>query len=1176
MSKAKYVKKDQIEHILDRPDMYVGSIQLREYQDYVVSNQSPLRISKQKINISPGIIRMFIEPLSNVIDNVARSKQNKNPTTKIEITIKDNEITFWNDGDIIPVEMHPTEECYNHTLIFGHLLTSSNYDDQDDDRLDVSGRNGLGVKLVSVFSKTFSVEGDDPVNKKRFSQTWNNNMRNPSEPKVIPRTGKFKGYTKVSYILDFERFGLTGYTEDILKLYHRFVIDAAMITRVPVIFNGEEIHIETLLDYAKLFTGESNEEESNEESDEEESNEDGEKKQNEWLHVKTADCEVVLLPNTTGEEQIISFANGIYTPLGGTHVDAWSETIFRPIVDKLNKESKSKSLNLKDVKRFFFLFIVATVKRPAYDAQTKTKLESPTVVAEIKASHINKIMKWSSIEQIEEIVRIKELALLKKNEKKKRGYEHVEGHERANKAGGKSGHECTLILVEGLSARTYAVDAVSKGVDGKVGRDWFGIMCLIGKVLNVRNNKAAVIAKSKPVTNIIKALGLQFDVDYTIEENYRKLQYGRIMILTDADLDGIHISGLVQNMFHYLFPTLLQRSKPFIVSVQTPIVRVNPNKKNSLLFYSEDEYKKYVKDNDGKKIDKKYYKGLGASTTKDVIETFGQKMIEFVPDEKMDETITHVFNDKYADVRKNWMDSCNLEDSILKWHGSEEERLNVKYSDFANKEMLKFSIRNCQRSIPSLLDGLKESQRKVLFYCLKKNVTKSIKLAQLIGYIASETNYHHGENSLVATLHGMATSFIGSNNIPLFIRDGQYGSRSQGGKDAAQPRYVHTHLEKITRYIFRSEDDCILKYIEEDGDSIEPEHYIPILPMILVNGAEGIGTGWSSKIPCYNPLDLVNAVKIWLDNDGKIFEQKNDMVVSLLPEMKPWYRGYTGEIIPKEDNKYISWGKLEKVSDDTVRVTELPIGLWTCNFKKRIEKMRENKEVDSIDDQSGAETVDFTISGLNGDEEKIKKKLKLYKSVNTTNMVLFSAQGLIRKYKDVDEIIDSFCKTRLAFYTKRKNARIKYLEPIILLLKNKKRFLEEIRDGEIRLFEEKGKSRLSRGIDDIVKDLEKRGYIKDNEESETKHGYEYLLRLQIGNITSEKIRSLQAEIDQYENELTYLRTTSEREIWEKELDEFVVAYEQWLADLEREQQEIEAMIKKQKTKPKTVRRKKAT
>jgi DNA topoisomerase-2 len=519
-TKQKYSKMDPIEHILHRSDMYVGSTRPREIEDYVASLPD-FKITKKNIQYSPAILRIFVEPLSNAIDNFTRSLNSKTPSTQIKVNInkETGETSIWNDGNIIPIEENTVEKCYNHSLIFGQLLTGSNYDDEEE-RL-VSGRNGLGSKTANIFSSFFSVKGLDPENKKTFYQEWTQNMK-LTFPPVIEKTKLKKGYTEVSWIPDFKQFGISGYSQDIIDLYCKYVVDTAMLTGINVYFNDVLIPVKNLKEYSKLYS---------------------EEETKDLLYINNPDSQVVIIPSHS--YQYISFVNGVYTALGGTHMDAWTEAAFRPIVQKLTKP-KGSTYTIGDVKKFFKVFVSVKVVNPEFESQNKNKLESP-VTACIKTKEVNTILKWSIIDDIK---RSKEFGVLKKLERKKKNFVKIDGLDPANNEGGKHSTDCTLILVEGLSAKTYAVQGIEVGAFGKKGRDWFGVYALRGKVLNVRNAKPASIAKNAVVTDIIKAIGLRTDVDYKQDEPFNTLRYGKVMIITDADVDGIHIKGLLLNMFH--------------------------------------------------------------------------------------------------------------------------------------------------------------------------------------------------------------------------------------------------------------------------------------------------------------------------------------------------------------------------------------------------------------------------------------------------------------------------------------------------------------------------------------------------------------------------------------------------------------------------------------------------
>ena len=1141
-SEEEYDEMDELSHVLERSDMYVGSTRLRTSEEYVaVKGEEGWKIVKKEIKSCPAILRVFAEALSNALDNAARSKNTKTKMTTFKVSIdkKTGRTSVWNDGKCIPIKKNAKTKLYNHSLIFGRLRTGSNYNDSK--KRETSGRNGLGIKLNNIFSKTFTVKGSDPTNKKVFEQTWSNNMTEVGEP--IVEEGDEPGFTEVSWIPDFERFDLKGYTSDIIALYTKFVIDASMICGIEVELNGEPVGIASLADYAALYPSPSEEQ----------------------LLITTKDCKVLV---TTSEEfSAISFVNGVYTKLGGVHVDAWCEAILRPLVDKFNKKPVKKSptskpkdtkkkagpqVTIKDVKQFFRFFIVSTVENPEFDGQEKHRLEAPEVKAEVKTTHINAIKKWSVIEDIENLLKSKEMTALKKTERK-RGFAPIPGFDPANKAGTKDSHLCTLILCEGLSAKTFAVSGIEKGVYGKSGRDWFGIYPLRGKLLNVRNSTPTTIAANKVCTNLVQAIGLSHGVDYTEEENYKKLRYGRVLIITDSDVDGIHIEGLLLNFFNVLFPSLMERMEPYINSMKTPIARVFQKGGKDLLFYDQNRYDDFLKKHD-QKINAKYYKGLGTIKEEDAPEMFAEKMIEFIPDEEYNHTMAKVFHVKKTDDRKAWLENYNPTAGLSLDDAGKTVAMNI--SDFIDTELIKYSLDDCRRNIASLVDGLKESQRKILYAVLKRNLKysgKSLKVAQLGGYVAEHTNYHHGEDNLYKTITKMANEFPGSNNIPLFYRDGQFGSRLSGGEDAASPRYIFTKMEPVIPYIFRSEDKDLLEQRVDDGDVVEPFHYVPIIPMILVNGSHGIGTAWSSDIPAYNPEELVECVKIWLDNEGEILIEDEGTEISMLPDIKPWARGHIGEVTKKGQN-YTSHGVIEKGEKNNVIIRELPIGTWTDTFKEKLEELLTKGQIKNFQNHSTPKKVSFTITECPDGMSVTEKNLNLTSSITTTNLVLHDEKDALIKLKSIDHIIDMFCRVRMDFYVKRKKHIIGRLEEEMRFLGNKERFIREVMSKELDI--------MNVPEAQIIKNLEKSGYDKqlkpgaeeeiedDDEDSSKSKGYNYLLHMQIRTFTAEKVKSIQKDVASKKKELATTKKTSEKEMWERELDEFLVEYKKWLKTME--------------------------
>lgn len=1135
MKQVKYVQKDDISHILDRSETYVGYKGIKNTIDYVAICKSDTEYSviKQKIDYSPALLRVFIEGLSNAIDNVERSKEQNIPcnSIKVEVNEETGETSIWNDGFYIPITKSNDNNVYNHTLIFGMLRTGSNYDDTE--TRFTSGRNGLGIKLCNVFSKEFNVKGLDPKEGKILEQTWTNNMRDVKDPKVSSTKLK-TGYTKITYIPDFKQFGLDGYTKDIIGLYLKYTLDAAMLTKVKVFWNGNQLPVNTIQSYASLY----------QETD------------SESICIKSKDADVLLSSQTKGEFEAISFVNGIMTKKGGTHVEPFIESLLRPIVDKFNAKKKDKTVTLREVKPFFKIFVNARVCNPVFSSQEKHELEHPKLQPKISASDIKKILKWSVLQDIEASVKDKDMSALKNATKKKKGYIKIEKLDNANNYQ-KNGHQCTLILCEGDSAKTYADAGIETGVYGKSGKDWFGTMSLTGKCLNVRKCAPEAISSNKVITNLVKALGLEYGKDYSLEDNYKKLNYGRVILLTDQDVDGLHISSLIMNFFHCLFPTILERDDPYVVSLCTPIVRIFMKTKPDKLFYSLENFHKYARGEDPNfiKTKSKYYKGLGTTKIEDVPDTFGKKIIEYKNDSKTTETMVKVFDKKYADVRKKWMEEYTPGTDI--GLDCPESNITMDISKFLDTEMIKFSIDDCKRSIPCLVDGLKESQRKVIYALKKRKLSynkQSIKVAQFAGYVAEHTNYHHGEQNLYDTITKMAQDFVNSNNIPLLYRDGGFGSRRVLGSDAASARYIYTKMDELTNLIFREEDDILLDYINDDGDSVEPKFYVPIIPMILVNGCSGIGTGWSTDIPLFNPKDILESVRCWIENDGEIYlnDPDTDQDICVLPELVPWYRGFTGIIEPIGKDKYSCKGNIERTGKTKVKVTEIPVDMSIDKFKTLCEDWTLNASIKSFKNNSGPNKVEFSITESEDGLICNVNNMKLVSKINTTNMVLFDTKDRLKKY-EIWEIINEFCKVRILFYKKRKEHQLAELKSELSLVENRARFIDEVIKKELPFMDVHEK--------DILTALHSKGYAMHNRKNtqedddedvvdsslkSLRDGYAYLLQMQFRTLTREKIAKLRNDMEKLQERIDTLMKTSEKELWFSDLQEFEKQYDKWV------------------------------
>lgn len=1152
-----YKKLSQREHVLHRPNMYIGEIKKSLEDMWIFENN---KMNKKMIEYSPGFLKIFDEVLTNALDH-----SNRDPTLdkiKVDYSKETGEITVMNTGVGIPVVIHKEHNLYVPELIFGHLLSGSNYDDSQQ-RIG-AGVNGLGVKLANIYSKRFIIETIDSENGLKFVQEYTDNMENKSKPKVTKNSGK--SYTKITFLPDFKRFNMSGLEADTILLINKRVYDCIACTNknVAIILNGERIKGKGLVDYANYFFKK------------DDNDKPIVKMYHEIFSQKVGKNELVweyiVVPSDHYEQ--VSFVNGNSTYQGGKHVDH----IIYQITNKLKTllETKKKLVDVKSstIKERLFLFLRATVVNPSFSSQTKEQLTTQSkdfgCKIELTDKFIDKLWKSSIVEDIVEFCKVKEsLDLAKKTDGSKKNKIYVPKLEDALWAGTAKSNQCTLILTEGLSAMTFALWGRSI-----VGPDRFGVFPLKGKLLNVRDASVTQLINNEEINNLKQIIGLKQGKVY---KDTSDLRYGKVMCLTDADTDGSHIKGLLVNFFHANWPSLVKLD--FIQTLKTPIVKAIRGKK-ILEFFTEQDYNKWKDQNTTQGYQIRYFKGLGTSKKEDAQDTFKRikelQVDYYYKDKSCDESILLAFEkDKNISKSKNEeIDSSEFvkcSDKRKRWLGNYDKNIyldvkenRVSYQDLIHKELIHFSIYDNLRSIPSLCDGLKPSQRKILYYMLNKfpYTNKVIKVAQLSGYVSAETGYHHGEASLQGAIINMAQNFVGSNNINLLYPDGNFGSRLLAGKDAASPRYIFTRLSNITQHIFNKNDAPLLNYLNDDGIKIEPEWFMPVLPMVLVNGCEGIGTGYSTYIPPYNPKDIIA-------NLLRLLEDKQTL------KMMPYYHNFNGILEEVEEGSYITKGKWERTGDTQIKITELPVGSWVTTYKEFLESLiettssnsktntksttkksksrniqlkdvknktrDENNDICFIIDFKFSEDLDELIN-----TNTLEKYFKLTKLFNTNNMYLFNDELILSKYNNVNDIILDFYDIRLEYYNLRKEYLVKRLTKELLILNSKVRFINEYIDGTLDI------NRKTK--DYIVSLLEQRNFPKitddnltsnDNElqnnlsdqteNTESQGSYDYLIRMQLVSLSSEKIVELERQRDNKSQELSHLQSKSNKDLWKDDL-----------------------------------------
>ena len=1122
---SKYVKLSHSDHILQVPDMYIGSIDTNNDSRWLYNSESN-KMEFKNIKFNSGLYKIFDEVLVNTLDCHVKYKNVKHIEISCGIVNGVYTITVKNDGDGIPIEYSKEkndkgEQIYTPELIFGHLLTSSNYN-KDEEKI-TGGKNGLGVKLNNIFSSKFTLETLHPASGKSYSQVWTNNMSVCEKP-ILKKTSSSKGYVSVTFCPDTKRFigAFDGVelSKDMAQVFQTRVLEiAAMAGKdVKVSYNGSELKTNTFEKFVKLFT-------------QNEKDIAYERCSDRWevaaILTRNLFQEDAVLP----DEKQISFVNGINTKKGGKHV----ETVFKTLMNDFCEIAKKKKVDIKpsQLKDSLLLFVNATIVNPSFDSQTKETLTTPATKF---GSHFKPtpklaegLVKIGLLDEAQSILDAKAAKEAKKTDgTKKKTLRGMPKLVDALFAGTAKSSQCTLILTEGDSAATSAISGLKV-----VGREMWGVFPLRGKLLNVRDISQEKFSKNEELTAIKKILGLEQRKKYS---DSKSLRYGRVMVMADQDLDGSHIKGLLMNLFHAEWPDLMKSN--FICSLATPLLKAT--KKNMILsFYTAQEFERWKagQPDNSKGWTLKYYKGLGTSTPEEAQEWFRNlHEIKYVFDKDTDENFSLAFNKKRADDRKKWLSNYDPKRCVTM------KDSNVDYSSFIHDELIHFSNGDNIRSLPSINDGFKPSQRKILFGCLKRNLKAEVRVAQLAGYVSEHAAYHHGEASLHGAIISMAQIFVGANNINLLAPVGQFGSRLDGGKDAASPRYIHTHLEPIVEKIYRKEDACILKHIDDDGLLVEPETYYPIVPMLVINGSVGIGTGFSTDVPPHDPTDVVNLLK---DRLKGVRTTLNNIA------LRPYWLGFKGAVQHSENGVWLTKGMY--TFDDAkkmVSVTELPVGTWTTDYKEFLEEMcnvndKESKKpvLRNYEDLYNHVDIRFDLyldpdyyEDAKDNNYEFEKRFKLASTWRTTNMVAFTNDMKIKKYDCVGDMIEEYYVERLTKYEERREKEIESLKRDAMEADAKARFLRGVLDNSIDL--------RRKSDDDIVVIMKKHELpaMSDMTKPESVDSYEYLLRLRIDRVKASAIEDAEKAVLKAQELLKILENTTAMTMWMNELEEFEASW----------------------------------
>jgi DNA topoisomerase-2 len=1111
--------EEQRLQVLECTAMYAQSKNRNFWETDVlnVNDENELEVEGIQTDTPKALERSIWEIISNAADNVKKTRvmiQQKKLTQRqiknteydvgeITVDVNDDTVIVTNSGLAFPIVKKGN--FWLPEVMFGKLNSSSNYGKTKSG----IGVNGLGVKLCNIFSNYFKVIIQDPVRHLQYTQVWHNQMEVCDAPEIEQYDGT-RSLVYVEYKLKFDFFGYDAtdvYTDDMKKLFFKICFDVSFTIKVPVIFNGHNITSMRANEYAGAYF------------------KNLEILTHEYVSlINNESMEIVLVDDSNAK--VVSFVNGMITREHGNHVEAVYNSL-KNYIDMINlsiKELKSdakKKLTRKDLKNHLSMIINFHIDNPQMSGQAKSMYEGPTASFEIPEAKIKKLMKWDVTRRLQGVIYSK---FDRENSKfDGQQVEHIKDDKGidATYAGKKGGHYCTLYIVEGDSAMSMAITMLDFLPEGK---RYNGIFPMRGKPVNPADKSEEKVRKNKELTVLIKYIGIKNGVDYTDDNNYRQLRYQRIVILTDADVDGIHITGLVYNIFHKRFRSLLMRPQ-FVWRMRTRIISAVKGKKNPQIkaFYCISEYlqwKDEIPENESKKWVLSYKKGLGTNTRREIEEDVNNsRMINVVFDEDADNKLIMAFSKKTTNDRKKWM--SEYDPNIIPELDGDQN-----ISNFFDEEYKGYCIYSLGRAIPKLLDGLKVVQRKILWTAFKewgssgrwnasvyKDDTKFMKLAQFGSYVANTTEYHHGEKSVEEAIICMARDFCGTNNLPYFTQQGSFGTRA--GYKAAQARYLFIKPIWWLPLVFKDEDMSILEIEEDEGKQIEPKFFLPIIPMILINGATGIATGYSTEIPNHHVWDIID----WL------FKRLQGEKDPIMPD--PWYRRFTGEIeIKKKENGKITMNtigtfEIENEGGD-IMVTEIPVKTSLKDYREEMEKLRDRGFIEDVEDLSDSETPRFRITGLQGSNFE---NLRLNKISGISNLVVLDEYSRPIMFNNTTILMEEFYKQRLPFYEIRRQKQISLIKERIETLNLKIKFIEAVMQRKIKWENEKK---------DFV--------YKQMDEYTPRLPHSFLSEIKFYNCTKESILESLNEIkEETERYNKYLQSTPES-LWIEDLQIFLDDY----------------------------------
>lgn len=1177
------------DHILKKP-MWVGA-KVSTLTDYYAVENGKLTFAQ--LDYPPILLKLIDEILVNSIDHYTSHPKD---VTTITIKLDNGTISIMNDGLGIPIyetETINNKKMYSVQMIFSEFMSGSNLDD-DNDRI-VGGTNGLGAKLVGVFSTSFVVETFDVTTDTYYKQEFTDGLLTIHEPTIVrPGTPehkkiKHKGFTRVTFTPNYSLFlkddkplAYKTIHETLDRLIYARIMLAAFGTPIKFIYNDQTLYFKTFERACDVLP----------------------------YNVVTFNMEHPKYPwkigvgLSDGKSRQLSVVNGLVIS-GGPHIQYIQNLLVSILKPKIEKELKKVEAKFNKNLLLNNLFIVMIGHIPNIDPNSQTKETFAYDVKKFNCYDIDEksiAYLWNSIKNTiideyltKQIVETKTKANRKRIDASKYTEARLCKHPTRWR-------EATLIITEGDSASGTAHEGlVSKKTSENFNYEYFGLYSIQGVSVNglkasIEKEKTKKVIKKRKVDEdedkeddedysmlngkkidvpnvhiprrpkkllkenkrlsiLFDVLNLDFNKTYATDAEWKTLRYGAIAALVDQDLDGFNIFGLIATLILTYWPELVKRG--FVRRINTPLVRYFPKKKSLpvMEFYTENQAEKWVDENtleyvqSNYKLPPSYYKGLGShdpniGEVDAMFQNIDDKICTYILDEKAIESM-YIYYGSDSYPRKVALSTPVTYECV--------EGLSLPLSQQFHVDTKMYQRDNILRKIINLIDGFIAARRKV-FYTAQKVGNEKIKVAGLAAETVPIANYHHGEASIENTIVYMAQSFKGARNLPLLLPMGNFGTRDAGFKNAAGGRYIHTKInDKLANKLFRREDSYILEYEIDDGKRYEPKYYVPIIPYALCETNNIPGTGWR--------------VAIYARELDDIFQNVRNMIRGKIDHCQPLNMAKidNGEIRIVNDKKYFVAKYVYNPKENSVIITGLPPNVYSKPYIKGDEQSKNGIEslewVDEVHDKTNnldgvcievllkPGAYDAIVEAYGNDnfdpfEEYFELKQHIKDHINLVNQ-----KGEVIEYQTYEKVFDDWFVFRKELYTKRIDREVIINDLEIQMLKNQQRFSDNYNSYKI--------TKMT-SIDQIVSILTENKYdtfnksMLDNPQytelnqlrdmiCSINANYEYLLKMDSYAFAEEGYLKRAKKIEELEQRQKYLKDNNGlfkgAKIWEIELDE---------------------------------------